>query len=330
MTLRIGLNGFGRIGKNFARLVMQDPDVELVAFNARKSPSTYAYTFKYDSVHGNWPGEVGADDDGIIIDGKKIKMTKAGKGEWQWGDLGVDLVVEATGMFVDRESCQMHLDRGAKKVIISAPGKKPDLTVVYNVNHEQYDPSQHSIISVASCTTNCLAPVVQALHKEFTVAKGFMTTVHAYTTSQAILDSTNTKDPRRGRAAAINILPTSTGAARMVGQVLPEMEGKIDGLAIRSPNPNGSIVDLTAVVEKRTSTDEVNEAFRRLQSETLGYTDEYIVSSDIVGDTHGCVIDGRSTAVIQENLVKVLAWYDNEMGFNNQMLRMVKYVGSKL
>ncbi|GAB6057999.1 type I glyceraldehyde-3-phosphate dehydrogenase [Desulfonatronum parangueonense] len=330
MTLRIGLNGFGRIGKNFARLVMQDPEVELVAFNARKSPSTYAYTFKYDSVHGNWPGEVSADDDGIIVDGKKIKMTSAGKGEWQWGDLGVDLVVEATGMFVDRESCQMHLDGGAKKVIISAPGKKPDLTVVYNVNHDQYDPSQHNIISVASCTTNCLAPVVLALHKEFTVTKGLMTTVHAYTTSQAILDSTNPKDPRRGRAAAINILPTSTGAAKMVGQVLPEMEGKIDGLAIRSPNPNGSIVDLTAVVEKQTSADEVNEAFRRLQSETLGYSDEYIVSSDIVGDTHGCVIDGRSTAVIQGNLVKVLAWYDNEMGFNNQMLRMVKYVGSKL
>ncbi len=330
MTIRIGLNGFGRIGKNFARLVMQDPDVELVAFNARKSPSAYAYTFKYDSVHGNWPGEVSADDDGIIINGKKIRMTRDSRGEWQWGDLGVDLVIEATGLFVDRESCQMHLDRGAKKVIISAPGKKPDLTVVYNVNHKKYDPAKHHIISVASCTTNCLAPVLKALHDEYTVQKGFMTTVHAYTTSQAILDSTNSKDPRRGRAAAVNIVPTTTGAARMVGQVLPEMEGKIDGLAIRSPNPDGSIVDLTVVVEKSTSRDEVNEAFRRLQNETLGYTEEAIVSSDIIGDPHGCVIDGKSTGVIEGNLLKVLAWYDNEQGFNNQMLRMVKLVGSSL
>lgn len=326
--MRIGLNGFGRIGKNFARLVLQDPDLELVAFNARKSASAYAYTFKYDSVHGNWPGEVSAVDDGIVVDGKKIKMTRDARGEWQWGDLGVDVVIEATGLFVDRESCQMHLDRGAKKVIISAPGKEPDLTVVYNVNHKLYDPAKHNIISVASCTTNCLAPVAKALHEEFGLQKAFMTTVHAYTTSQAILDSTNSKDPRRGRAAAVNILPTSTGAARMVGKVLPELEGKIDGLAIRSPNPDGSIVDLTALVERETSREEVNDLFRRVQNETLGYTEQFIVSSDIIGDPHGCVIDGQSTAVMQGNLIKVLAWYDNEQGFNHQMLRMVKYVGS--
>ena len=330
MTLRIGLNGFGRIGKNFARLAMADPDVELVAFNARKSPAAYAYTFKYDSVQGNWPGEVRAEDDGIVVDGKTIKMTSAGRGEWQWKDLGVDVVVEATGLFVDRESCQMHLDRGAKKVIISAPGKEPDLTVVYNVNHQDYDPASHHIVSVASCTTNCLAPMAMALHNEFGVLKAFMSTMHAYTTSQALLDSTNTKDPRRGRAAALNIVPTTTGAARAVGLVLPELKGRIDGLALRSPNPVGSIVDLTAVVGKNTSRDEVNALFRRLQNETLGYTDEFLVSEDIVGDSHGCVIDGQSTGVMEENLVKILGWYDNEMGFNHQMLRMLKHVGSSL
>lgn len=330
MTLRIGLNGFGRIGKNFARLAIKDPNMELVAFNARKSPSTYAYTFKYDSVHGNWPGEVRAEEDGILVDGKKIKMTSDAKGEWQWGDLGVDVVVEATGLFVDRQSCQMHLDRGAKKVIISAPGKEPDLTVVYNVNHNDYNPDKHDIISMASCTTNCLAPAAMALHNEFGIQKASMSTMHAYTTSQAILDSTHVKDPRRGRAAAMNIVPTTTGAAKAVGLVLPELKGKIDGLAIRSPNPDGSIVDLTALVRKTTSRDEVNAMFRRFQNETLGYTDEYLVSEDIIGDSHGCVIDGQSTGVMEGNLVKILAWYDNEMGFNHQMLRMIKHVGSNL
>jgi len=330
MKIRIGLNGFGRIGKNFARLAINDPDIELVAFNARKSASTYAYTFKYDSVHGNWPGEVSADEDGIVVDGKKIKMTSDAKGKWQWGDLGVDIVVEATGVFVDRESCEMHLERGAKKVIISAPGKNPDLTVVYNVNHEQYDSAKHHIVSAASCTTNCLAPLAMVLNNEFTIQKAYMSTVHAYTVGQSLLDGSNSKDPRRGRAAALNIVPTTTGAARAVGLVLPELEGKIDGMAIRSPNPVGSIVDLTAVVEKATTREEVNEAFNRLKNETLGYSDEHLVSSDIVGDSHGGVIDGRSTGVVDENLVKVLAWYDNEMGFNHQLLRLIRQVGSSI
>lgn len=330
MSIRIGLNGFGRIGKNFARLLIKDPELELVAFNARKDPSAYAYAFKYDSVHGNWPGKVEADDDGIIIDGKKIKMTRAERGEWQWGDLGVDIVVEATGLFVDRESCEMHLSRGAKKVIISAPGKNPDLTVVYNVNHDQYDPRKHHIISAASCTTNCLAPVVKVLDEELGIHKAFMSTVHAYTMGQDLLDSTNPKDPRRGRAAAINIVPTTTGAAKAVSLVLPGVEGKIDGMAIRSPNTDGSIVDLTALVGRNTSREEVNEAFRGRENETLGYTEEYIVSSDILGDSHGGIIDGRSTAVLDGNLVKVLAWYDNEQGFNHQMLRLIRQVGSDL
>lgn len=217
MTIRIGLNGFGRIGKNFARLAMQDTDVDLVVFNARKTPSEYAYAFKYDSVHGNWPGEVQAEENCIVVDGKKIPMTSDSRGQWQWGELGVDVVVEATGLFADRESCQMHLDRGAKKVIISAPGEDPDLTAVYNVNHSEYNPESQHIISAASCTTNCLAPVAMALHSEFAVHKALMTTLHAYTTSQALLDGTNVKDPRRGRTAAMNIVPTTTGAAKAVG-----------------------------------------------------------------------------------------------------------------
>lgn len=330
MSIRIGLNGFGRIGKNFARLLMKEPDIELVAFNARKSPSDYAYAFKYDSVHGVWPGEVRADDEGIIIDGHKIRMTAEEKGEWKWGELGVDIVVESTGVFLDRESCEMHLKQGARKVIISAPGKAPDLTVVYNVNHEQYEPDNHHIISAASCTTNCLAPVAKALHEELGIEKAYMTTVHAYTMGQALLDSTNPKDPRRGRAAAANLVPSTTGAAKAVGLVLPQMKGKIDGMAVRSPNLDGSIVDLTAVVGKSASAEEVNDIFRRHENETLGYTDEYIVSSDIIGDSHGGIIDGQSTAVLDGNLVKVLAWYDNEQGFNHQMLRLIRQVGSDL
>ncbi len=330
MSIRIGLNGFGRIGKNFARLLMKEPDIELVAFNARKSPSDYAYAFKYDSVHGVWPGEVEAEDDGIIIDGKKIRMTSDEKGEWQWGDLGVDIVVESTGIFLDRESCEMHLKQGAEKVIISAPGKDPDITVVYNVNHEQYDPDNHHIISAASCTTNCLAPVAKPLQEELGIEKAYMTTVHAYTMGQALLDSANPKDPRRGRAAAANLVPSTTGAAKAVGLVLPQMEGKMDGMAVRSPNLDGSIVDFTAVVGKNTSAQEVNDIFRRHENETLGYTDEYIVSSDVIGDSHGALVDGQSTGVVDGNLVKILAWYDNEQGFNHQMLRLIKQVGSSL
>ncbi len=330
MAIKIGLNGFGRIGKNLARLMIHDKDVDLVVFNARKDPSIYAYTFKYDSVHGNWKGEVKAESDAIIVDGKRIQMTRDEPGKWQWGKLGVDIVVEATGKFRDRESCQKHLDCGAKKVVISAPGKGVDATVVYNVNHQGYDPAKHHIISNASCTTNCLAPAIKVLHEKFGVKQAVMTTVHAYTTSQAILDSAQPKDPRRGRAAALNFVPTTTGAAKAVSEVLPDLKGKIDGMAIRGPAPDGSLVDLVCLVEKSTSKEEVNATFKAAANETLGYTEEYIVSGDIVGDTHGGVVDGLSTMVNGGTLVKVLVWYDNEQGFNNQLLRTIKYVGSKL
>ncbi len=330
MAIKIGLNGFGRIGKSLARLMIQDKDVELVVFNARKDPSIYAYTFKYDSVHGNWKGEVKADKDGIIVDGKKIRMTSDEAGKWQWGKLGVDIVVEATGKFRDRESCQKHLDCGAKKVIISAPGKGVDATLVYNVNHQGYDPKTQHILSSASCTTNCLAPAAKVLHEKFVIKQAVMTTVHAYTTSQAILDSAQPKDPRRGRAAALNLVPTTTGAAKAISEVIPDLKGKIEGMAVRAPTPVGSLVDLACVVEKSTSKDEVNAALKAAANETLGYTEEYIVSCDIVGDTHGGVVDGLSTMVSGGTLVKVLVWYDNEMGFNHQLLRTIKYVGSKL
>ncbi len=330
MAIKIGLNGFGRIGKSLARLMIQDKDVELVVFNARKDPSIYAYTFKYDSVHGNWKGEVKADKDGIIVDGKKIRMTSDEAGKWQWGKLGVDIVVEATGKFRDRESCQKHLDCGAKKVIISAPGKGVDATLVYNVNHQGYDPKTQHILSSASCTTNCLAPAAKVLHEKFVIKQAVMTTVHAYTTSQAILDSAQPKDPRRGRAAALNLVPTTTGAAKAISEVIPDLKGKIEGMAVRAPTPVGSLVDLACVVEKSTSKDEVNAALKAAANETLGYTEERIVSCDIVGDTHGGVVDGLSTMVSGGTLVKVLVWYDNEMGFNHQLLRTIKYVGSKL
>lgn len=330
MAIKIGLNGFGRIGKSLARLMIQDKDVELVVFNARKDPSIYAYTFKYDSVHGNWKGEVKADKDGIIVDGKKIRMTSDEAGKWQWGKLGVDIVVEATGKFRDRESCQKHLDCGAKKVIISAPGKGVDATLVYNVNHQGYDPKTQHILSSASCTTNCLAPAAKVLHEKFVIKQAVMTTVHAYTTSQAILDSAQPKDPRRGRAAALNLVPTTTGAAKAMSEVIPDLKGKIEGMAVRAPTPVGSLVDLACVVEKSTSKEEVNAALKAAANETLGYTEEHIVSCDIVGDTHGGVVDGLSTMVSGGTLVKVLVWYDNEMGFNHQLLRTIKYVGSKL
>jgi len=330
MAVRIGLNGFGRIGKSLARLMINDPDLELVVFNARKSPSIYAYTFKRDSVHGTWKGEIGVEEDGIVVDGKKILMTSEEAGKWRWGELGVDIVIEATGKFRDRESCQKHLDCGAKKVIVSAPGKGMDATLVYNVNHQDYDPAKQHILSSASCTTNCLAPVAKVLHDKFTIKQALMTTVHAYTTSQALLDSAQPKDPRRGRAAALNLVPTTTGAAKVVSEVIPDLVGKIDGMAVRAPNPVGSLVDLVAVVEKSTSREEVNEIFKAAANETLGYTEEYLVSSDIIGDSHGGVVDGLSTAVMGGTLIKTLVWYDNEMGFNHQLLRTIKYVGSKL
>lgn len=330
MAIRVGINGFGRIGKNLARLIMKDPDVEIVAFNARKTPADYAYTFKYDSVHGNWPGEVTVQDDGFTVDGHKILMTAAGAGEWKWGEMGCDLVVEATGVFKDKAANQGHLDCGAKKVIISAPAKDPDVTMVYNVNHTDYDPAKHHIVSNASCTTNCLAPVAKVIDEAFGIQSGLMTTIHSYTSSQMILDATNPKDYRRGRAAAMNLVPTTTGAAKAVGLVLPHLKGKIDGMSVRCPTPDGSLTDLTCILKKGTTKDELNAAIKAAANETMGYSEEPIVSCDIIGDTHGGLVDGPLTSVIDGTLAKVMIWYDNEQGFNNQLLRMIKHVGASI
>ena len=330
MAIRVGLNGFGRIGKNLARLMINDPDVELVAFNARKAPADYAYTFKYDSVHGNWPGEITVQDDGFTVEGKKILMTADAPGEWKWGELGCDLVVEATGVFRDRASCQKHLECGAKKVIISAPGKDPDVTLVYNVNHNDYDPAVHNIISNASCTTNCLAPAVKVLDEAFGIEHGLMTTIHAYTSSQLLLDGTNPKDYRRGRAAAMSLVPTTTGAAKSVALVLPQLKGKMDGMSVRCPTPDGSLTDLSVVLKKATTKEEVNAVMKAAANETLGYSEEPIVSCDIIGDTHGGIVDAPLTTVIGGTMLKLQLWYDNEMGFNNQLMRTIKHVGASL
>ncbi|WP_029895409.1 type I glyceraldehyde-3-phosphate dehydrogenase [Desulfohalovibrio reitneri] len=329
MPVRIGMNGWGRIGRYLARIMAEDGTLELGVINARASNEDLAHLFKYDSVHGTFPGEVGTWDEGIVIAGRKIKVTRNAPGEWTWGDEGCDLVVESTGKFTDRESCEKHLACGAKKVVISAPGKKPDVTVVMGVNDDDYDPAAHKIVSNASCTTNCLAPAAKVLHEKFGIKHGQMTTVHSYTMSQRILDGSH-KDLRRGRAAAVSMLPTTTGAAKAVGLVLPELDGKLDGMAVRVPTPDGSLVDLVVEVDKATTADEVNQAFKDAADEHLGYTEIPLVSCDYIGDTHGGVVDGLCTRVQGGTQVKVIVWYDNEAGFTHQLLRLVKKVAASL
>jgi len=330
MTRTIGLNGFGRIGRYLTRLLMQQDDLRLVAFNARADNETYAHMFKYDSVFGAYPGEVTCNDSGLVIDGKEVRVTRHSKpSETPWGEEGVDIVVEATGKFKDRASCEAHLRNGAKKVIVSAPAKDPDISVVYNVNHHDYDPQRHHILDAASCTTNCLAPVAKVLHEHFGIRHGVMTTIHSYTMSQRILDGSH-KDLRRGRAAAMSIIPTTTGAARAVTDVLPELSGKLDGMAVRVPTPDGSLTDLVCEVERETTARQVNEVFANEAGETLGYSETPLVSVDYIGDSHGGVVDGQYTTVMGGTQVKTLAWYDNEAGFTHQLLRVVRMVAESL
>lgn len=330
MTVRIGLNGFGRIGRYMARLMAGLDDLQLVAVNARADNQSLAHLLKYDSVHRTFGGQVEANDQGFLINGSQIQVTRQGPGDWKWGDLGVDIVLETTGKFRDRESCQKHLDCGAKKVLISAPGKDPDVTIVIGVNDEKLK-AEHKIISNASCTTNCLAPAAKILHREFGIEKGLMTTVHSYTMSQRILDGSH-KDLRRARAAAMSMIPTTTGAAKAVTQVITDLKGKLDGMAIRVPTPNVSLVDLTVNLAKETSKEEINSALKAASQgelqEILGYSDEPLVSIDYLGTTYGGVVDGLTTAVMQGNLAKVIIWYDNESGFSNQLLRLTKKVAS--
>jgi glyceraldehyde 3-phosphate dehydrogenase len=330
MAIRIGMNGFGRIGRYLARLLIEDRDLELAVVNARADNATYAHLLAYDSVFGRYSGEVTHNDQGLVVNGQQITVTR-----WPdphsaaWGDYGCDIVVEASGKFVDRESCQAHLSAGARKVVVSAPAKGHDVTVCPNVNDHAFDPREHSIVSSASCTTNSLAPVVKVLNDRFGVKHGLMTTIHSYTMTQRLLDGSH-KDLRRGRAAAVSQIPTTTGAAKAVIEILPEMAGKLDGMAVRVPTPCGSLTDLVCELETGVDRDVVNNAFREAANETLGYSEEPLVSVDYIGDTHGVVIDAQSTMVMDSTMAKVLAWYDNESGFSNQLLRLIRLVAARL
>jgi glyceraldehyde 3-phosphate dehydrogenase len=333
MAVRVGINGFGRIGRNVFRAAQESSaDVEIVAVNDITDARTLGHLLKYDSVFGRFPGEVEAGDDALSIDGREVKvLAERDPGALPWGDLGVDVVIESTGLFTKREDAAKHLDAGAKKVIISAPATEPDATVVLGVNFDDvYEPDNHHVISNASCTTNCLAPVAKVLHDLVGIEKGLMTTIHAYTADQRLQDAPH-KDLRRARAAAINLVPASTGAAKAIGLVIPELNGKLNGSAVRAPVPTGSVVDLTIVAGRDTSKEEINEAFAA-KADTgaftgiLQYTSDPIVSSDIVKSPYSSIFDSELTVVLQGNLVKVIAWYDNEWGYSNRCVDLAQKV----
>ena len=334
MTTRVGINGFGRIGRNFFRAALeQGADIEIVAVNDLTDNKTLAHLLKYDSITGRFQGEVSYDDEGIVVDGKHIKvLAQRNPADLPWGELGVEVVVESTGFFTDGEKAKAHLEAGAKKVVISAPAKNVDGTFVMGVNEDKYDGATMNIVSNASCTTNCLAPLAKVLEENFGIERGIMTTIHSYTGDQRVLDAPH-KDLRRARAAALNMIPTKTGAAQAVALVLPELEGKFDGLAVRVPTPTGSLTDLTFIAKKEVSVEAVKAAVKAAaEGELKGvlkYTEDPIVSSDIVGDPHTSIFDATETKVIG-NLVKVLSWYDNEWGYSNALVRLTALVGSKL
>lgn len=325
MAVKVGLNGFGRIGRYLTRLMAEESGLELVAVNARASNEQLAHLLKYDSVHGRFM-DVEPTDEGFRVKGHEVKVTRNAPGEWTWGDLGCDMVVESTGKFRDRDSCEKHLACGAKKVVISAPGKEPDVTIVTGVNDADLKP-EHRIISNASCTTNCLAPVAKVINDTFGIRHGQMTTVHSYTMSQRILDGSH-KDIRRARACAVNMVPTTTGAAKAVALVIPELDGKLGGMAVRVPTANVSLVDLVVELEKKTTAEEVNAVLKAAANEHMGYTEEPLVSVDYMGSTHGGVVDAPLTSVFNGTQLKLIIWYDNEAGFTNQLLRLMRQVGS--
>jgi glyceraldehyde 3-phosphate dehydrogenase len=333
VTVRVGVNGFGRIGRNFFRAVKAaGHDIEIVAFNDLGDVATMAHLLKYDSILGRFPGEVSVSEDGIVVDGKTIKaLAERDPANLPWGELGVDVVVESTGFFTKAEAAKAHLAGGAKKVIISAPASGEDLTVVLGVNDDKYDGSQN-IISNASCTTNCLGPLAKVLNDAFGIENGLMTTIHAYTQDQNLQDAPH-KDLRRARAAALNLVPSSTGAAKAIGLVLPDLLGKLDGYAIRVPVPTGSATDLTVVLKKSATVDEVNAAYKAASEGALKgylrYNTDPIVSSDIVTDPSSCIYDAPLTKVLG-NTVKVVGWYDNEWGYSNRLADLIVLVGSKL
>lgn len=331
MTVKVGINGFGRIGRNVFRQALKNNDVEVVAVNDLTDADMLAHLLKYDSVHGQLEQEVSVNGSNIVVGGKEIKvLTERDPANLGWGDLGVEIVIESTGRFTAREDAKKHIDAGAKKVIISAPAKEEDLTMVMGVNEQDYDAATHHIVSNASCTTNCIAPLAKVLHDSFGLKRGLMTTVHSYTNDQQILDLPH-KDYRRARAAAQNIIPTSTGAAKVVGKVLPELDGKLNGMAVRVPTPDGSLIDLVAELDKNVTEEEVNKAFQEAAAEgdlkdVLEYSDEALVSSDIVGNPHSSIFDSLSTMTLEDNMVKVVSWYDNEMGYSARCVDMAVYI----
>jgi glyceraldehyde 3-phosphate dehydrogenase len=335
MATKIAINGFGRIGRCVLRAVLsrKETDIEIVAINDLDKPTSLAHLFKYDSVHRMWPGEVKAQEKAIVVDGRTIAVTaEKDPTALPWKAMGVDIVLECTGRFTAREGAEKHLKAGAKKVIVSAPAKGPDLTIAYGINHDQYDAAKHHILSNASCTTNCLAPVAKTLLDTFGIEKGLMTTVHSYTNDQRVLDLAH-EDMRRSRAAGLSMIPTSTGAAKAIGEVLPSLKGKMHGVAIRVPTPNVSLVDLTVVTSKPATQEGLIEAFRKNAEGSLKgimqFSDEQTVSIDYNGNPHSAIFDATNAFVMGDNLVKVMAWYDNEWGFSNRMVDTCKFLTAK-
>src|SRR5229473_2731721 len=335
MTTRIGINGFGRIGRQSMKALLEryPREIEVVAVNDLTDTRTNAHLLKYDSTYGRFPGEVEATTDALIVNGQSIKvLSQRDPALIPWGELGIDLVIESTGLFTDAEKAAAHLQGGAKKVIISAPAKGEDLTIVLGVNEDMYDPARHNIISNASCTTNCLAPTVKVINDTFGIEKGLMNTIHSYTNDQRILDQVH-NDLRRARTAGVNIIPTSTGAARALSLVIPELKGRFDGMSLRVPTVTVSVVDFVATVRKEATKESINEAFKQAAAGPLkgilDYTDEPLVSSDFRGDSHSAIVDGLSTMVLGGNMVKVVAWYDNEWGYSSRVADLAYFIGQK-
>jgi len=335
MALKVGINGFGRIGRNVVRAAKQQgiKDIDFVAVNDITDTATLAHLLKYDSVHGRFKGTVEAAGDGLLVDGDRMRvLSEKDPARLPWKELGVDIVLESTGRFTDRDQAAKHLEAGARKVIISAPAKGDDITIVYGVNHTKYDPAKHHVMSNASCTTNCLVPVVHVVRNEFGFVHGFMTTVHSYTNDQQILDLPH-KDLRRARAAAVSIIPTSTGAAKATSLVIPELKGKLDGVSLRVPTPDVSVVMLSATVERKVTAEEVNAAFTKAANGALkgvlAVSDEPLVSVDYIGNLSSSTIDLLSTNVVDGTLVNITSWYDNEMGYSARCVDLLRYIGSR-
>jgi glyceraldehyde 3-phosphate dehydrogenase len=336
MTIRVGINGFGRIGRQVVRAAKETgvSDIDFVAVNDLTDTKTLAHLFKYDSVHGAYQGSVDYDADSLVIDGDVVRvLSEKDPGGLPWRDLGVDIVLESTGKFTSAEQARKHLEGGARKVVISAPAKGEDITIVLGVNQDRYDPLRHNIVSNASCTTNCLVPMIKVIRDNFGFRHGFMVTVHSYTNDQQLLDLPH-KDLRRARAAALSIIPTTTGAAKATSAVIPELKGKVDGIAIRVPTPDVSLTELTVEVEKATTAEEVNAAFRAAADGVMrgivAVSDEELVSVDYIGNPHSCILDARSTAVVDGTLVKVSGWYDNEWGYACRCVDLIRYIGARL